>query len=94
MQHSGSFASQPVAQVVDLPPKQRMIPFTSALQTSFLPEQQFWDAFTSRDAPQMLPGGLQEPPPSQRFSAVHVISCDVGTSGVPFRLQQASVLSQ
>jgi hypothetical protein len=95
MQQCGSFPSQPVAQLADLPPKQRMIPFRSALQTSFLPEQQFCEAFTSVDAPQMLPGGLHEPPPSQRFSsALHVISCEAGTSGVPFRLQHAAVESQ
>lgn len=41
------------------PPKQRMMPFESALQTAFFPSQQFWDAFTVPLPPQMLPGGLQ-----------------------------------
>jgi hypothetical protein len=43
------------------------MPFESDLHTSFLPSQQFWDAFTSVLAPQMLPGGLHAPPLSQRL---------------------------
>src|SRR5574342_829265 len=42
------------------------MPAVSGLHTSFLPSQQFCEAFTSVEAPQMLPGGLQEPPLSQR----------------------------
>lgn len=41
------------------PPKQRMMPLESGLQTIFLPLQQFWEAFTAPLPPQMLPGGLQ-----------------------------------
>lgn len=65
MQQSGFAASQPVGQEVVWPPKQRRIPFASGLQTSFFPLQQFCDAFTSVEAPQMFPGGLQPPPLSQ-----------------------------
>jgi hypothetical protein len=46
-----------------------MIPPESALQTSFFPSQQFWDAFTVPLPPQMLPGGLQLWPPVQVFGA-------------------------
>src|SRR5512138_371830 len=97
MQHSGADASQPLGQGELLsqplfpqycggPPKQRRMPFESALQTSFLPLQQFCDAFTSVLAPQMLPGGLQEPPLSQR-------PVEQSTSLLlpVFTLQQASV---
>lgn len=74
MQHCGSFPSQPVGQVAVIgPPKHRMMPFESGLQTGLpLPVpswQQFCDAFTSVEAPQMFPGGLQAPPPSQVWSA-------------------------
>lgn len=70
MQQFGSFESQPVGQVAFTgPPKQRRIPFESGLQTGLpLPVpswQQFCEAFTSVDAPQMLPGGLHAPPLSQ-----------------------------
>jgi hypothetical protein len=68
MQHCGSFASQPVGHAVVPPPKQRMTPFVSALHTAFFPSQQFCEAFTAPEAPQMLPGGLQEPPLSQVLS--------------------------
>ncbi len=59
--------------------------FESGLQAG-LPEpfqdegmQQFCEAFTSVVAPQMLPGGLQEPPLSQRRSTVsHAIRCETG----------------
>ncbi len=66
MQQSGLLPSQPVGQVPFTgPPKQRMIPFESGLQTTFplpLPSwQQFCDALTT-PPPQMFPGGLQEPP--------------------------------
>ncbi len=49
MQHSGSFPSQPVGQFAGHtsaghPPKQRMIPFMSGLQTAFFPSQQFCEA--------------------------------------------------
>ena len=69
------------------PPKHRGMPFESALHTTFLPSQQFWDAF-SPSAPQMLPGGLQAWPLSQRLSP------SVQTTPAPGRLQQASVESQ
>ncbi len=39
-----------------------MIPAESALQTSFLPSQQFWEALTVPLPPQMFPGGLQAVP--------------------------------
>ena len=70
MQQLGSSASHPVWQVwFTGPPKQRRIPFESGLQTGLpLPPpswQQFCDAFTSVEAPQMFPGGLHAPPPSQ-----------------------------
>ena len=35
------------------------MPLESGLQTSFLPLQQFWEAFTAPLPPQMFPGGLQ-----------------------------------
>jgi hypothetical protein len=69
------------------PPKQRGMPFESALQTAFLPSQQFWEAF-SPSAPQMLPGGLQATPLSQRLSS------GLQTTPAPGRLQHASVESQ
>jgi hypothetical protein len=59
MQQFGLFASQPAGHAVVPPPKQRMMPFESALQTAFLPSQQFWEALTVPLPPQMLPGGLQ-----------------------------------
>jgi len=62
MQQSGLAASQPVGQLVVPPPKQRMIPLLSLLQTAFLPSQQFCEAFTVPLPPQMLPGGLQDWP--------------------------------
>jgi hypothetical protein len=40
--------------------------FESCLQTAFFPSQQFWDAFTAPEPPQMFPGGLQEVPLLQR----------------------------
>jgi hypothetical protein len=98
MQQSGSAPSQPDGHVVQQPasvqqpggpPKQRMIPAWSALQTSLFPLQQFCDALY----PQMSPGGLHEPPLSQTcVSGVHSISCDGGTRSL--MLQQASVESQ
>jgi hypothetical protein len=42
------------------------MPFESGLQTAFFPSQQFCDAFTAPEPPQMLPGGLQETPFVQR----------------------------
>ncbi len=45
------------------------MPFESGLQTAFFPSQQFWDAFTAPEPPQMLPGGLQEVPLVQRKSS-------------------------
>ncbi len=97
MQHSGTDASQPFGQGELLsqpllpqycggPPKQRRMPFESALQTSFFPLQQFWDAFTSVLAPQMLPGGLHAPPFGQRLF-VQTICWLVGTESL--RLQQS-----
>lgn len=70
MQQSGSLPSQPLGQVwFTGPPKQRRMPFESGLQTGLpLPPpswQQFCEAFTSVEAPQMLPGGLHAPPLSQ-----------------------------
>jgi hypothetical protein len=52
------------------PPKQRMMPFESALQTAFLPSQQFCEALTVPLPPQMLPGGLQLVPLEQVGGAV------------------------
>jgi hypothetical protein len=49
--------------------------------------QQFCDAFTSVEAPQMLPGGLQAVPLLQVWSAVHATLS-------PDRWQHASVESQ
>jgi hypothetical protein len=57
------------------------------LQTAFLPSQQFWEAF-SPSAPQMLPGGLQAVPLSQRLSS------GVHSTLAPDPLQHASVESQ
>jgi hypothetical protein len=74
MQHSGSFASQPVGHAVVPPPKHRMIPFESALQTAALPSQQFCDAFTWPWPPQMLPGGLQLVPPVHVRSFFELVS--------------------
>lgn len=63
MQQPGRFGSYPVGQAeqssLGHPPKQRMMPFASALQTAFFPSQQFCEAFTVPLPPQMLPGGLQ-----------------------------------
>ncbi len=97
MQQSGSYASQPVGQVgVTGPPKQRQMPFESGLQTGLpLPPpswQQFCEAFTAPLAPQMLPGGLQDPPLSHVCSAVHCTACAGGTWSL--MLQQESVESQ
>ena len=39
MQQAGLFASQPVGQLGDPPPKQRQMKFASCLQTAFLPSQ-------------------------------------------------------
>lgn len=39
------------------------------MQTAFLPSQQFCDAFTAPEPPQMFPGGLQAWPPVQRESS-------------------------
>jgi hypothetical protein len=50
------------------------MPFESGLQTAFLPSQQFWDAFTAPEPPQMLPGGLQAVPPVQRKSSFELVS--------------------
>lgn len=75
-----------------------MMLFESGLQAGLplpfqvLGMQQFCDAFTSVEAPQMLPGGLQDPPLSQVCSASHAIRCDVGT--LSLMLQQESVESQ
>jgi hypothetical protein len=41
--------------------------------------QQFCEAFTSVEAPQMFPGGLHAPPLSQVCSASHWICCEVAT---------------
>jgi hypothetical protein len=100
MQQLGFAPSQPVGQVASQPlfpqcaggpPKQRMMPLESGLQTSFFPSQQFCDAFTSVEAPQMFPGGLHAPPLSQ--------VCSVGLQATSwatpvFTLQQAAVESQ
>lgn len=91
MQQPGTDASQPVGHAVVLPPKHRSTPFESGLQTSFFPSQQFCDAFTSVEAPQMFPGGLHAPPLSQ--------VCSVGLQATSwatpvFTLQQAAVESQ
>ncbi len=69
MQHCGLVASYPVGHCVDCPPKQRMIPAESGLQTSFLPSQQFWEALTVPLPPQMFPGGLQAVPFEQVVGA-------------------------
>ena len=39
------------------------------MQTAFLPSQQFCDAFTAPEPPQMLPGGLHDVPLVQRKSS-------------------------
>jgi hypothetical protein len=93
MQHRGLLPSQPVGQSMVAPPKHRMMLFVSGLQTAFLPSQQFWEAFTSVEAPQMLPGGLQEPPLSQvcRVGS-HWTHCDCAVWS--FTLQQEAVVSQ
>lgn len=69
MQQFGSEPVQPFGHTVVAPPKQRQIWFESSLQTACLPLQQFCEAFAP-PAPQMLPGGLHEPPLSQRWSVV------------------------
>jgi len=98
MQQAGSAPSQPPGQVVLMgPPKQRRMPARSGLQTGLpLPDpswQQFCEAFTSVLAPQMLPGGLQEPPLSHVCSmGLHATACAGGTWSL--MLQQASVRSQ
>jgi hypothetical protein len=56
------------------PPKQRWIPFESGLQTAFLPSQQFCEALTAPEPPQMLPGGLHACPPVQRKSSFVLVS--------------------
>jgi hypothetical protein len=70
MQQAGLLPSQPVGHCCVPPPKQRITPFMSALQTAFLPLQQFCEAFTVPLAPQMLPGGLQLVPFEQVSSFV------------------------
>jgi hypothetical protein len=102
MQQAGSSESQPLGQVAFTgPPKQRRMPFESGLQTGLplpLPsKQQFWEAFTSVDAPQMLPGGLQAPPPSQVWSAVQWTAFGLPSPGGLrswLMLQQDAVVSQ
>jgi hypothetical protein len=79
MQQAGLAASQPEGQVASTgPPKQRMIPFESALQTALpLPVpswQQFCEAFTVPLPPQMLPGGLQLVPFVQVKSSLVEVS--------------------
>lgn len=72
-----------------------MMPAESALQTSFFPSQQFWDALTVPLPPQMFPGGLQAVPLSQTcFCVSQVISYPLGllSSGDP--PQHAAVASQ
>jgi hypothetical protein len=46
------------------------MPFESGLQTAFLPSQQFCDAFTAPEPPQMLPDGLHDVPLVQRKSSL------------------------
>jgi hypothetical protein len=51
------------------------------LQTAFLPSQQFCEAGTAPEPPQMLPGGLQDWPFEQvRSSFVLVSNC--GAAGL------------
>jgi hypothetical protein len=91
LQHNGLLGSKPVGLQVP-PPKHRQTPLESGLQTSFFPSQQFWDAFAS-PAPQMLPGGLQAPPLSQRLSSVvQSTHCELAMSAL--MLQQDAVESQ
>jgi hypothetical protein len=53
-----------------------MMLLRSGLHTAFLPSQQFWEAFVPF-CPQMLPGGLQEPPLSQVCSVeLHCTHCE------------------
>jgi hypothetical protein len=74
------------------------MPFESSLQAGLpLPcqldgMQQFCEAFTSVEAPQMLPGGLHAPPLSQVCSVSHWICCEVATWSL--MLQQEAVESQ
>lgn len=68
----GATPVYPVRHEPLLPPKQRGIPELSSLQTSFIPSQQFCEAFTlppsrSTGAPQMLPRPLHAMPLSQRL---------------------------
>jgi hypothetical protein len=91
MQHRGFVPSQPVGQVVEPPPKQRMMLFESGLHTAFLPSQQSCEALTVPLPPQMLPGGLHAPPLSQVWLE-HWTLCETGTSSLT--LQQELVESQ
>jgi hypothetical protein len=76
-----------------------MMLFESGLQAGLplpfqvLGMQQFCDAFTSVEAPQMLPGGLQPPPLSQVCSAASQRIAFEGSTW-SLMLQQASVESQ
>ena len=83
LQQSGLLASQPVGQDAVWPPKHRMMPFVSGLQTAALPSQQFCDAFTVPWPPQMLPGGLQLVPLVQVRSFFELVSNSGGTSFFP-----------
>lgn len=80
MQQLGLVPSQPVGQLADPPPKQRMMPFMSALHTAApLPlsvVQQFCEALTVPWPPQMLPGGLQLWPFVQVMSFFVLLSGD------------------
>jgi hypothetical protein len=57
------------------------------LQTAFFPLQQFWEAGTAPEPPQMLPGGLQAWPPEQVRSSFVLVSYCVGPGLVPAELQ-------
>ena len=59
------------------------MPFASGLQTAFFPSQQFWDAFTAPEPPQMLPGGLHEVPLVQRKSSFVDVSYAGGAGFFP-----------
>lgn len=59
------------------------MPFESGLQTAFWPAQQFCDAFTAPEPPQMLPGGLQAWPPLQRKSSFDEPSFEGGAGVLP-----------
>ncbi len=64
------------------------MPFESGLHTAFFPSQQFWDAFTAPEPPQMLPGGLQAWPPVQRKSSFVLVSFSGGRGLFPVRSQK------